>query len=65
MIPAVFGPDRLRETPMDRTITSEGDVLVATVKYLVRERNVLPYRISMASGEGVDHDSTKTKIKGL
>ena len=44
---------------------SEGNVLLATIKYLVTERKTLPYRISVASGKDIDHNLTKTKIKDL
>ena len=50
---------------MEETNISEGNVLLATIKYLVTKRKTLPYTISVASGKDIDHNLTKTKIKDL
>ncbi len=44
---------------------SEGDVLLATTRYLIQERKVLPYRFSVATGKDVDHSSIKEEIRKL
>ena len=44
---------------------SEGCVLIATTKYLLTERKVLPYQFSVASGRGVDYESPKAEIEAL
>ena len=43
----------------------ENDVLYATVQFLIKERRTLPYRISLATGRGIDSEPTKAKIKKL
>ena len=50
---------------MEITNISEGEVLLATTKYLITERKLLPYKFSVASGKGIDHSLTEIEIKNL
>ena len=43
----------------------ENDVLYATVLHLIKERKVIPYQISPATGKGIDPEPTKKKIEAL
>ena len=47
------------------TIITEGDILLSSIKYLITERQVLPYRISVPSGKGIEHNEIKEKVKDI
>ena len=44
---------------------SEGDVLLATIKFLIAKRSALPYSISVPSGKGIDHGLITTEVKNI
>lgn len=48
---------------METTSIGEGDVLLATFRFLTMERKTIPYRISVPSGKDIDHSSIETSIK--